>query len=474
MIPATLIKTQGDQELTMSTPPLTQPMPIDNTQNEPHIWTVSDINQMTRVILEKHFSLIRITGEISNLSCPRSGHIYFSLKDAHAQIRCALFRPQQQRTHSLLENGLQVIAAGHISLYTARGDYQLIVKDVHEAGHGSLQLAYERLKKKLYADGLFDVAHKKPIPERPHHIGLITSATGAALQDIKTVLARRCPLVPVTLYPSMVQGPDAVPDLLCALDKALLADPPCDVLIIARGGGSIEDLWAFNDEQLARALFACHIPIITGIGHEIDTTIADYIADLRAPTPSAAAECASVDHASLYDLCKQHQHQLNLLIHQALAQATQQITTLSHRLTHPEHLINQQRYKVTQYQARLHRAAQQHIQWQKQRVLYIQQQMTQQHPAEHMTQLNEQLLNMKSRLSHSLHHRLSLLKERLLRQQKTLGALNPDAILVRGYSIIRKTDQTIVSHINQVKASDTLTAQVSDGTITVVVENTDQ
>ena len=262
------------------------------------ILTVTQLNRHVRTYLEYEMGEVNVSGEISNLSKPVSGHVYFTLKDATAQVKCVYFRNRHNQASHGMQNGQQVIARGKLSLYEARGDYQLIVEQLDEAGQGDLYRQFELLKVKLAALGLFDAVRKKPLPRIPDCIGVISSATGAALQDILTTLGRRFPLIPVIVYPSDVQGKQAAPQLVKALQRAN-HEKRCDVIILARGGGSIEDLWAFNDECLAHAIASSRIPIVSGVGHETDFTIADFVADLRAATPTAAAESVVPDRLDL-------------------------------------------------------------------------------------------------------------------------------------------------------------------------------
>jgi len=251
--------------------------------------TVSQLNRQVKTLLESGLTRLWVEGEISNLAKPASGHLYFSLKDKNAQIRAAFFRQRQRGPTIGLKNGDQVLVFGRVSIYEARGDYQLIVEQVEPAGEGALKRQFEVLKKMLAAEGLFDEDRKKDLPALPERIGVITSPSGAAIRDILSVLGRRFPSIPVVIYPAAVQGEAAVPELIAALETAIRRDE-CGVLIMGRGGGSLEDLWAFNDEKLARAMAASPIPIVSAVGHEVDFTIADFVADVRAPTPSGAAE----------------------------------------------------------------------------------------------------------------------------------------------------------------------------------------
>src|SRR3990167_8481765 len=276
-----------------------------------NIYSVSKLNAESAVLLSTHFGFIYVTGEISNLSRPSSGHLYFSLKDDQAQIRCALFRFQHQKMDFALENGQEIIVQAKVSLYEPKGDYQLIVSSIQLAGAGKLQIAFEQLKKELEKAGLFDEKHKKPLPLFPKQIGVITSPTAAALQDILKVLKKRFPSMPVIVYPTQVQGNLAAAQIAAAIQQANQHNV-CDVLILARGGGSIEDLWSFNEKIVAQAIFDSVIPIVTGIGHQTDFTIADFVADVRAPTPSAAAEMVSPDRD---ELLLQISHQQQRLFH---------------------------------------------------------------------------------------------------------------------------------------------------------------
>ena len=295
------------------------------------IYSVSRLNAEIRAVLEGSFPLLWVEGEISNLSTPRSGHSYFSLKDSHAQVRCALFRGKRLLLRFQPNDGDQVLIRARISLYEARGDFQLIVEHMESAGAGALQRAFDELKAKLDKEGLFDTSRKKALPAYPRRIGIITSATGAAVRDILQVLQRRFPALPVLIYPVPVQGQNASREISHALK---LADQrqDCDLLILARGGGSLEDLAAFNDENLARTIAALETPIISAVGHEIDFTIADFVADRRAPTPSAAAELATIDQQVLLDSLQQQRKRLLRSIRQQLHQEKTLLTHLVQKL----------------------------------------------------------------------------------------------------------------------------------------------
>ncbi len=319
--------------------------------------TISELNEMVRVLLEDAFPPIWVEGEISNFVRPASGHWYFSLKDSGAQIRCAMFQGRNRSAGFQIENGLQVTVRGKISLYGPRGDFQLIVDTIEEAGSGALQRAFEMLKARLNQEGLFDTAHKKPLPAFPTSIGVVTSPTGAAIRDIVTVLKRRFRNVPIIIYPTAVQGENAAPQIVRALQTANERNE-CDVLIVGRGGGSLEDLWAFNEEIVARAIYASDIPVVSAVGHEIDFTIADFVADKRAATPSAAAELVSPDSNEW----QQHLHKLHRLltrcIKSELEQTQKNIEHLSKRLRHPGQRIQEQLQRIDESDLRLQRALQ--------------------------------------------------------------------------------------------------------------------
>ncbi len=297
-----------------------------------HVLTIAELNQRVKTQLERDIGMVWLQGECSNLAKPSSGHLYFSLKDQHAQIQCAWFKRQQPIPCPPLAHGDQLLVAGCVSLYPQRGDYQLIVEQVQYIGAGQLELAYHQLKKKLHSAGLFE--KKQPLPRFPQNIGLITSSTGAALQDLLRVLHRRWPIANYHLFPTAVQGAQAAPSIIHAMKDASQSD--CDVLILARGGGSLEDLWGFNHEELAQIMYACPLPIVTGIGHEIDYTIADFVADHRAATPSAAAETATPDQQHVQTHLKEMTTRLTQRMQNCLQTKQQTLHVIGQKLTHPQ------------------------------------------------------------------------------------------------------------------------------------------
>lgn len=387
--------------------------------NEP-IYSVSELNEATKMLLEHHFSSLLLEGEISNFSCPTSGHWYFTLKDEAAQIRCAMFRMSNNALRFYPSDGMHVVVRAKVSLYAQRGEYQLIASHMEEAGVGVLQKRFEILKQSLSNEGLFDQAHKQLLPRHPKNIGIITSITGAAIQDVLTVLKRRYPIAEISLYPTLVQGAQAADNIVQMILRAN-KEKTCDVLLLTRGGGSLEDLWPFNEEKVARAIYASNLPIITGIGHEIDFTIADFVADIRAPTPSAAAEMLVPDKTEINVWLKQQEKQLLQLCHTALNRHNTALTLLKHRLLqqHPKTQLTIQQQKLIQYQHRLPML------------------------------INTLLLAKKNALSG---------------MGKQLHQLSPLNTLDRGYAILFKGDKTVTS-VNKIHVDEIFSAKLKDGMV---------
>jgi len=304
------------------------------TGDKRDIYNVTRLNREVRAVLEGSFPSIWLQGEISNFACPASGHMYLSLKDVHSQVRCAMFKGKNRFLKFEPENGAEVLVRANVSLYEGRGEFQLIIEQMELAGEGGLQRAYEELKQKLFKEGLFEEDHKKPVPAMPRTIGVITSPTGAAIRDIMSILKRRYPAGNIIVYPVAVQGNGAAEQIINMLKTAEKRNE-CDVIILSRGGGSIEDLWAFNNETLARTIFDCSLPVVSGIGHEIDFTIADFVADQRAPTPSAAAELVSPDQMHIKQTLSLQQNRLIQILQASLSTLRQNISHLEKCLPHP-------------------------------------------------------------------------------------------------------------------------------------------
>jgi exodeoxyribonuclease VII large subunit len=439
------------------------------------IYTVTQLNRETSQLLGDHFLTVLVEGEISNLSTPSSGHLYFSLKDTNAQVRCALFKTYQRKFGFKPENGKQVIVKAQVSLYEPRGDYQLIVEQIEEAGDGALRRAFDALKLKLLTEGLFDSANKKNPPVLPKTIGVITSPSGAAIRDILTVLRRRFAAVPVMIYPAAVQGDNAKHEIAKAIATAN-RQALCDVIILGRGGGSLEDLWAFNEEIVARAIFASDIPIITGIGHETDFTIADFVADLRAPTPSAAAEHAVPDQQAWLAQFVYLESRLHQLLQRKLNQTQQTLDWLSRRLQqqHPGQKLARNMQRLDELESRLHQAMharlRQHASlleartaklWQHSPIITINSHTQRQH------YLNK-------RLTSAMRYRLEQLDQRLLNASQTLNAVSPLATLNRGYAMaIHLPSGQIIRSTDQVKAGDLIRTRLAQGQFTSQIKTID-
>jgi exodeoxyribonuclease VII large subunit len=437
------------------------------------IFTVSRLNLEARKLLEGSFARIWIEGEISNLARPRSGHIYFSLKDEQCQVRCAMFRTHNRQLAFTPENGQQVLAQARVSLYPERGDFQLIVQYLEEAGAGALRRAFDALKQRLAAEGLFDEAHKRPLPTLPRRIGVLSSPTGAALRDIVSVLARRFAAVPVLVYPVPVQGAEAAPEIVRMLDLAN-ARAECDVLILARGGGSLEDLWAFNEESVARALRRSEIPVITGIGHEVDITIADFAADRRAATPSAAAELVSPDAAEWRQQLAAALARLARHVTRRVMEDRRTVAGLARRLQHPRRRLFDLSQRHDELNTRLGRAVRLHAEARRSRLATLRARLERRDPSLvlHGYRLGWQ----------QLHQRLSLGATRALGDRRSLLAalaraletVSPMRTLDRGYAIVtRSRDGTLVRSSKQVRAGEDIDTRLAEGRLRATVKTRD-
>lgn len=456
----------------------------------PAIFTVSQLNARARQLLEVSFSGIRVEGEISNLARPASGHWYFTLKDSQAQVRCAMFKGHTALLKFQPKEGDKIEVRGRVSLYENRGDYQLIIDSMKPAGEGALLLAFQQLKERLEREGLFTSEHRQPLPAHIKRVGVVTSATGAAIHDILTVLKRRDPSLEVDIYPSLVQGKEATASIVAAIERAN-RDNRVDVLIVGRGGGSLEDLWCFNEEAVARAIFASHIPVVSAVGHEVDMSIADFVADLRAATPSAAAELVSQDRALSWHKLEQLQNRLQHACARVQIGVQQQLLQLQQRLHSPSRLIEQRSQQLDQLEARLVRVCR----WQQQeRSLALNkftQTLQQQHPKRQLERLAQQLNQYENRLALSqkqqfktaqqqlnpLPERLQLgLKQQLQQQQQALAAvakllhsLSPLSVLARGYSLTQTPASKVIHSANELSAGDTVHTRLQHGWIEATV-----
>ncbi|MDK2595662.1 exodeoxyribonuclease VII large subunit [Pseudoalteromonas obscura] len=427
------------------------------------VYTVSRLNREIRSLLEQGFASLELTGEISNFVAPASGHWYFSLKDEKAQIKAAMWRGNNRYCKYRPENGAQVQVKARVSVYEPRGDYQLIVEHMAPAGEGLLKQKFEALQMQLAAEGLFNSFHKKQLPQQINRIGVITSATGAAIKDILSVLKRRAPQLEVIIYPTLVQGQEAAAQIA---ERIALADKrnEVDVLIIGRGGGSLEDLWSFNEEVVARAIFACSLPTISAVGHEIDTTISDYVADLRAPTPSAAAELVSPDSSELLSYIADRKQRLINALQRKIFDEQQNIKRLQQRLSlqHPQNQLMQQGQRVDELQQRLTRALQYQQQKHHHKVNVLSHTLLKFHPEKRINEAKSKLEKLESRLHNTLHHQLRDKQNRLALLSARLDSVSPLAVLSRGYSITQK-DGNVLASVADVRQGDSLVTQLADG-----------
>lgn len=398
-------------------------MNIDISEQKPPIITVSQLNNLARQILEESFDVAWVEGEISNFVRASSGHMYFTLKDQSAQVRCAMFRHRNMVLPFKIENGIHVIVKATVSLYEGRGDFQLIVDQMEEAGDGVLQRAFEALKKRLSEEGLFAEEQKQEIPSLPKCIGVVTSPTGAAVKDILTTLRRRFPAIPVIIYPTMVQGNEAAPQIVTALNNAN-KHKLCDVIILSRGGGSLEDLWPFNEEIVARAIYASKIPIVSGVGHEIDFTIADFVADRRAPTPTAAAELVTPHQEEWMSQYEYYYHRLIEKISQKIYQYDLLVQGLRKQLKHPGDRLREYAQRVDHHEHRL-------------------------------------IAAIKNKIQNSQHVLASL--------SRALNNVSPLNVLSRGYSIIQKDDK-VISSATSLNLGDVVSVRLFTGELECLVQ----
>ncbi len=430
----------------------------------PSTLTVSQLNRAANRLLAGHFFSVRVEGEVSNLSIPSSGHWYFSLKDSDAQIRCALFKNQQRQQMARPENGQRVTVHGQVGLYEPRGDYQLLADTIEAAGDGALRQAFESLKRKLADEGLFDSTRKKPLPLLPGCIGLITSPTGAAVRDLLTVLKRRFPAISVILYPVAVQGPDAPGAITRAIATANRRRD-CNLLIVARGGGSLEDLWAFNEERVARAIDASSLPVIAAIGHETDFTIADFVADSRAPTPSAAAEMASPDQTIWRMRFIELQSRIEHLHQQRHRQCQQTLAWLSSRLQqqHPKQRLLGNAQRLDELETRLQQALKRTLQTSHSRLEIKTARLWLHTPRIRLSRHQQDQTFLRQRLYSAIKLRLQDHRQHFSLLSQTLNAVSPLATLNRGYAVVsaqasgeilRSADQALPHRVINIRWAD--------------------
>lgn len=435
------------------------------------ILTPAQLNTLARDLLEGSFPNVLVEGEIGNLARPASGHLYFTLKDARAQVRCALFKPKSQWLNFTPRDGLKVLVRGRLTLYEARGDYQMVLDSMEDAGEGALRRAYDLLLAKLQAEGLFDAQRKRALPAFPRRIAVLTSPSGAVIRDIISVLRRRFPLLDVELLPVPVQGDTAAAHIRHMLQRAD-ACGRYDVLLLARGGGSLEDLWAFNDEALARTIAACSTPVISAIGHETDFSLSDFAADLRAPTPSAAAELLAPDAAALATRLTGLHKQLSAQQTQVLRQSMQRCdrTFLRLQVLRPQAQLTALAQRAQQLQLRLQSAIARQLEVRAATLRHANAVLRAQHPQQRIGYLRERLLQLQHRPQVLIAQRLQQDALHLRGLARSLHAISPLATVARGYSILQHDSGQLVRKLNDVSVGDPLHARLQDGVLALRVE----
>jgi exodeoxyribonuclease VII large subunit len=439
--------------------------------------SVSQLNRQVKRLLEAEFDYVWVEGEISNFAQPGSGHWYFSLKDSDCQVRCAMFRNRNQRVRLQPGNGLQVRIRARVSLYEGRGEFQLLAEHMEAAGAGALQLAFEQLKSQLQAEGLFEPALKQPLPPMPRRIGVITSPTGAAVRDILSVFARRFPALEVALFPVAVQGEAAVPAICQALAAAnrwqAQGTQHFDALIVGRGGGSIEDLWAFNNESVARAIAASRLPVVSAVGHEIDFTIADFVADARAATPSAAAEMLSPSAAEWSLQFKRAETALETRLKVSLQSRKQQLKQLQRLLRHPGDRLRERAQRLDDIEQNLQRGLRS-LMHHKQQQLSLQRAILQRHsPQGRLAQLGSQLPHLQKRALAAMQGMLAQRKQRLTAGRAILESLSPQSTLERGYAIVTDAEGAVLRDCSGLRAGDQLNTRLATGRVSSLVVDCD-
>ncbi len=437
----------------------------------PDIYEVSQLVSEAGLLLGQHFSIIWVTGEISNLSFPKSGHLYFSLKDEKSQIRCALFNHYYQKSNLNLKEGMQVLLRATVSIYQARGDFQLIVQHIELAGEGKLRQAFEWLKRKLQQEGIFDPIHKKLLPKFPQKIGIITSDSGAAIRDVLVVLKRRFAAIPIIIYPTLVQGQRAASQISEAI-KLANERQEVTVLLLCRGGGSIEDLWAFNEESVAKAIFNSQLPVITGIGHEVDFTIADFVADVRAPTPSGAAELLVQDVQTVLGGIWQSYDRMNQAMCSQLRQTHQNLLHLKKRLQHPKDRLETQSEKLHGLKQRLFKAMQYQLFTQQTIFKQAHKKWEQSSPLNQISLLKQECFTLQKRLIQQTQHQLAMKTQKLSGLNQALASISPLNTLNRGYAIALKAGQ-ILTDPAATSPGDEIQIKLAKGVLTCVVAQGD-
>ena len=445
---------------------------IYDKPNSSQAFTVSELNREVKTLLETNFPAVLVQGELTNFSRPSSGHWYFTLKDERAQVRCAMFRGKNIRVRFKPENGSLIQVRARLSLYEGRGDYQLLIDSMEPAGDGALQQAFEALKQKLHAEGLFAPERTIPLPDHPRHIGIITSPTGAAIRDILSVTARRFPSTRLTIIPVPVQGSEAAPAMVRAIQTAnshrgYLAD--LDALILTRGGGSLEDLWAFNDEALARSVATSDLPVISAVGHEVDFTISDFVADIRAPTPSAAAEMITPSQEEYLALFLAYRNRFTTLAIQQNKILKQTVSGLSRRLRDPRQQLQTHMQRLDELEMRLKRSLHNRAASARNQLNNLSVRLRQLNPADHLPLRHKELAGLNARLIRSIHVRLQQKNESFSALSRNLHSVSPLATLGRGYSICFDEQGNVIRNTKQLQAGETMRTRLASGAVVSTV-----
>lgn len=465
-MPVAFFSMPSDLELDFSAP---SPPPAETRD----IYTPSRLNREARTLLERGLPALWLEGEISNLSRPSSGHWYFSLKDEAAQLRCAMFRQRNLMARFSPRDGSHVLVRGRVSLYEQRGDYQFIADYMEEAGEGALRQRFELLKVKLAADGLFAAEHKRPLPRLPRRIGVITSPTGAAIRDVLHILRRRFCAIPVLLYPVQVQGGVAAAQIARTIRRAS-ARAECDVLVLVRGGGSLEDLWAFNEESVARAIYDSAIPVVTGIGHEVDFTIADFVADVRAPTPSGAAELVVPDSVEWLRNVLRLAGRLTAALTRKLKTQQDRSIWLQRRLAqlHPGVQLRQRAQRLDELEQRLIRLVRSGLGVRRQTLAQLATELRQHSPALRVANASRRLDVARTSMERLVRQTLEQRGKRLAVASRTLDAVSPLATLERGYAIVTDSKGSVITNAQDVRAGQIINARLTQGSVRARIERT--
>ena len=444
---------------------------MDPFENQEHIYTISELNDEVASTLMQTFGVIWVEAEISNLMRSAAGHVYFSLKDKSASVRCAMFRMQNQSLDFSLKDGMQILARAKVGLYKQRGEFQLVVEYAEESGEGLLRQKFERLKQTLLKEGLFDQEHKLPLPKLPESIGLITSPKGAAVQDMLKTIKRRYPLVNVIVYPCLVQGKDATKEIASSIDNAN-ARGECDVLIVARGGGSLEDLWCFNEELVARSIFKSQIPVITGIGHETDFTIADLVSDLRAPTPTAAAEIALPSLNEIMDHLNRFIFDMSQLTDRKIIDFKHQLKSASLRMqvSHPHAKLQLNLQKLDLIDEKLHQLPMMQLMNLRNTFKMSLSKLLSSNPRNKIEAEKQNLEIKNAALLNAMTGSIERKSNQFSILATQLEGASPLQLLSRGYAVVTNEDDQNIKTVKDIKAGTTVRTKLSDGSFVSNVE----